>query len=135
MRFLEGLGARKGSAYSAVLGRMKQAFKFVLGFALALIFAASAVFSAGVTLRTVMDAVQSGGSLEKFEAHIRHYSDRLETSPDGIGLIRVSHPFVLHFGMLSLSWVGTVASAAGLRYLFLRREGYGRTTLPESRRT
>lgn len=109
---------------------MMQCVSFVLGLVVALIFAASAMCAAGVTLVTVKDAVQSGGSLEKFEAQIRHYSDGFETRSEGIRSIRASHPFALHFAILSLSWLATVASAAGLRYLDLRRNGSGRTDSP-----
>jgi hypothetical protein len=110
-----------------VLGRMKQALRFLLGLALTLIFAAATISAVVLTFVTVKDAVLSGGSLVAFEARLRHYSDRLVADKDGFRLMRAPHPFALHFGVLAISWVMTVACATALRYL-QRTDGGGNRT-------
>jgi hypothetical protein len=91
--------------------------RFLAGLVLALVFAGAAVSALGITWVTVKDAIYSRGSLETFEAHIRHYSDRLETTEQGLLLHRAEHPFVLHFGMLGAAWLLTLGSATALNRL------------------
>lgn len=101
---------------------MRETLRFTSGLALALMLSAATLSAVGITWITVKDAVQSGGSLESFEAAIRHYSDRIEVDDQGIRFIRARHPFLLHFGMLALCWVATVAIAAALRHLLRDRQ-------------
>jgi hypothetical protein len=96
---------------------MNHALRFFLGLVLALLFAAAAVAAVTMTFLTVKDAVQSDGSLETFEARVRHYSEGLAVDANGWRVFRVAHPIALHFGMLALSWLLTFGCAMGLRSL------------------
>ena len=109
---------------------MRRFLTFVTGLGLALIFAGASVSALAITFLTVKDALESNGSLETFEAHIRHYSDRLVMDETGIYMIRAPHPFAYHFGMLALCWVVAVLSFVGLRYLL--RAGRERDSIPDS---
>lgn len=105
---------------------MKEAFTFLLGLALALVFAAAAVSAVVLTYVTVQDAVLSFGSLDEFEARVRHYSDRLEADEEGLRLVRSPHPIALHFGMLALAWIVVIACATALRSL---QRSFGRRSV------
>lgn len=101
---------------------MRETLRFTCGLVLALMLSAATISAVGLTWITVKDAVQSGGSLESFEAAIRHYSDRVEMDDEGIRLIRARHPFLLHFGMLAVCWIAMLAIAATLRRLLRARQ-------------
>ena len=96
---------------------MERAIRVAAGLALALMFAGCAVIALAMTWLTVKDAAASDGSLTTFEAHIRHYSDRLEVVNGELTLHRVRHPFALHFGALVGAWIGTIGAGT----LFSRR--------------
>jgi hypothetical protein len=96
---------------------MRQVFVFVLALVLAVLFAAATVAALGFTAITIKDAVESEGSLAAFEARVRHYTDRLELDGHGFRLVRSPHPFLLHFGLLALSWVVSICAAAALQKL------------------
>ena len=96
---------------------MKRALVFAIGLVVALIFAGATVAALSGTFLTVKDAIEAEGSLEKFEAHLRHYSDRWVVDETGFYTIRTPHPFAYHFGMLALCWIVTIGSFAVLRYL------------------
>jgi hypothetical protein len=93
---------------------MNHIARFGVGLLLVLVVSAAAVTAFVMTLVTIKDAVHSGGSLPAFEGRIRHYSDRLESDKDDLRLIRTPHPFLLHFGILALSWTATVGAAIAL---------------------
>ena len=62
-------------------------------------------------------AIDSDGSFEGFEAHLRHYTDQLETSPDGgFLLVEYPHPILLTV----LICMGSAALAAVSLRLTLR---------------
>ena len=91
--------------------------KFLIGLVLALTFAASTVLAGIATAMTVKAAIASEGSLESFEAQIRHYTDRVVTDEDVFRPVRVPHPFLRHFGMILIAWSVVIVTAIALRKL------------------
>lgn len=91
--------------------------KFLIGLVLALTFAGSATVAVGATVMTVKDAISSNGSLESFEARIRHYTDRLVSDEEGFRFVHVPHPFLQHFGMILIAWSVAIVTAIALRKL------------------
>jgi ABC-type proline/glycine betaine transport system permease subunit len=96
---------------------MRQPVRVLFGLALALLFAAATVSAVILTSVTVVDAFRSDGSLETFDAHIRHYSDRLVMDEQGLRIVRVPHALAFHFAGLTLCWVITFSSAIAFRRL------------------
>jgi hypothetical protein len=94
-----------------------QSLRFIAGLVLALVFAGAAVTSLAVTWLTAKHAFESGGSMDTFEAHLRHYSDRMEVYDEGLRIHRARHPLLLHFGMLAAVWVVTLASGMAIHRL------------------
>ena len=95
----------------------RPAFLVILGLPFALVFAGATTSAVVITAMTLMDAVESEGSLETFEARIRHYSDRLDSDEHGIRYVRADHPFLQHFGLIALCWVVAIGSGAAVCYL------------------
>jgi hypothetical protein len=96
---------------------MSRTFTFAIGLVVALVFAGATVSALSGTFLTVKDAIEAEGSLEKFESHLRHYSDRWVIDETGMYTIRSPHPFAYHFGMIALCWIVTIGSFAVIRYL------------------
>lgn len=89
---------------------------FVAGLVLSLVFAAAAVASVAGTFAILKDGITSKGVPGQFEAHMRHYTDRLETAPDGtLRLIRAEHPTLQVIGSTVVAWLVVVASGVALR--------------------
>jgi hypothetical protein len=77
-----------------------------MGLLLAPVFAVALLFSLGTTFLLVKDLIEARGDRGAFEAHMRHYSDRLEVAADGSFVIhRAPYPILSFFATMVLSWV------------------------------
>lgn len=102
-------------------GQIIRIAKFAAGFLLAPLFAAALLCSLGTTFLLVKDMIAAQGDWEAFEAQMRHYSDRLETAPDGsLKLNRAPYPVGSFLLTLGTCWI--VALLLGYLLERLRRD-------------
>jgi hypothetical protein len=103
--------------------------KFAAGLLLAPIFAVAMLSALGATFLLFSNLAESRGDWEQFEAQLRHYSDRLETAPDGsFELRRAPHPVAAFLGIVAGSWA--VALLLGYLIERLRRDVWSARPLP-----
>ena len=101
---------------------MRNTLRFVAGFLLAILLAASVLSAGGAGYALLKEAVQSRGDSERFEAGLRHYTDRLVSTSNGNWeLIQSPHP-VLEIGAFLIDAL-VVAAVCGtlLRRIFPTR--------------
>lgn len=90
----------------------------IAGVLLAAVFMVALTTSLGLTLVLVKDVIQSRGDWGEFEAAMRHYSDRLDSGPDGrLVMHRAEHPVAAFLAMFAGSWVVALLSAYGFHRL------------------
>jgi hypothetical protein len=95
-------------------------FRVVVFIVLTLVLAAALVIALVGTSAVVKSWIHSDRSMTKFEAHIRHYTDRIIVKGDTWYVDHVAHPFVLFLGGVGGAWFIAAASALALGRLLMR---------------
>jgi hypothetical protein len=84
---------------------MNQPLKLAAGLLLIPLFAVSLLIALALTFTLVKDAIESKGDFAAFEGNVRHYTDTIETGPDGSFIFRrASHPVATLFAAFAVSW-------------------------------
>ena len=101
-------------------GLLARWLSLAAGLLLIPLFAGAVFVALLMTFTLVRDGIASKGHLDDFEARVRHYSDRLEVTPDGSLIIhRAPHPVAPLLALLVGSWA--VAGFLGYVLERLRR--------------
>ena len=95
--------------------------KFVAGLLLIPVFAVACLAALGFTSLLITNTIEAWGDWDSFVAQMRHYSDRIEVTPDGAILMhRARHPVATFFGMLAAACMTALLTGYALRRLFPR---------------
>lgn len=103
---------------------LRQLLHFTTGLLLAILFAMAAMTALAGTFVLGKDAIEAKGDAARFEARVRHYTDRLEQARDGaLVLRRAAHPVAELVGSVAIAWL--LAIGLGLLLRRLQRRPFG----------